>query len=90
MKEFTATVIDPVGLHARPATISVGIANKFKCNVTITSQGNSLNMKSILCVMSLAVPTDAEITVKCEGEDEEEAVEAIKAKMLEHNIIKVD
>ena len=37
MKEITVTVVDPVGLHARPATVAVNAASKFKCDVKVTS-----------------------------------------------------
>ena len=35
MKQVTVTVIDPVGLHARPATVAVNAASKFKSDITM-------------------------------------------------------
>ena len=87
MKTFTATVIDPVGLHARPATVAVSAAGSFKCNVTVACNGKSGNMKSIMSVMALGIPTQAEITITCDGEDEEAAAAAIEAKLREHKVI---
>ena len=81
MKEKTVLVVDPVGLHARPATVAVNAASKFKSEVKITYKGRSVNMKSIMGVMSLGIPTQSEVTVSAEGEDEEEAMEGIKATM---------
>ena len=74
MKQITVTVIDPVGLHARPATVAVNAASKFKCDVKVAFKERSVNMKSIMGVMSLGIPTQSEITISCEGEDEEAAV----------------
>ena len=53
MKEVSVLVVDPVGLHARPATVAVNAASKFKSDVKITFNGKSVNMKSIMGVMSL-------------------------------------
>ena len=71
MKEKTVLVVDPVGLHARPATVAVNAASKFKSEVKITYKGRSVNMKSIMGVMSLGIPTQSEVTISAEGEDEE-------------------
>ena len=39
MKQITVSVIDPVGLHARPATVAVNAASKFKCEVNVSFKG---------------------------------------------------
>ena len=39
MKQITVSVIDPVGLHARPATVAVNAASKFKCEVNVAFKG---------------------------------------------------
>ena len=77
MKSFTAEIIDPVGLHARPATIAVSVASKFKSDVTISFDGQEVNMKSILNIISLGATPGAMITIKTDGEDEEEAMKAL-------------
>ena len=87
MKELKTVVIDSVGLHARPATISVNIANRFKSQVSITYDDHTVNMKSILGVMSLGIPSQAEITITCEGEDEDLAIEKIRDILKEQNVI---
>ena len=48
MKEITVTVVDPVGLHARPATVAVNAASKFKSEVKVSYKGRTVNMKSIM------------------------------------------
>ena len=71
MKEISVLVVDPVGLHARPATVAVNAASKFKSEVKVAYNGKTVNMKSIMGVMSLGIPTQSEITISCDGEDEE-------------------
>ena len=87
MKQISVTVIDPVGLHARPATVAVNAASKFKCEVKVSYKGRTVNMKSIMGVMSLGIPTQSEITVSCEGEDEEVAVKTIEDVLRTQKVI---
>ena len=87
MKQISVTVIDPVGVHARPATVAVNAASKFKCEVKVAYKGRTVNMKSIMGVMSLGIPTQSEITVSCEGEDEEVAVKTIEDVLRTQKVI---
>lgn len=77
--EIKLIVKDPVGLHARPASVLVQEATKFESDITISSNGKDGNLKSIMSVMSLGVKTGDEITIKAEGSDAEAAVSAIEA-----------
>ena len=74
MQEVKVVVIDPVGLHARPATVAVNAASKCKCKVSVSFKGRTVDMKSIMGVMSLGIPTQSEITLTCDGDDEENAL----------------
>ena len=87
MKQVTVTVIDPVGLHARPATVAVNAASKFKSDVNVAFKGREVNMKSIMGVMSLGIPTHSEITISATGDDEEAAIEAIEEVLRAQKII---
>lgn len=87
MKQVKVTVIDPVGLHARPATVAVNAASKFKCEVKVAYNGRSVNMKSIMGVMSLGIPTNSEIEISCDGEDEDEAVKTIEEVLRTQKVI---
>ncbi len=87
MKEINVLVVDPVGLHARPATVAVNAASKFKCEVNVSFKGRSVNMKSIMGVMSLGIPTQSEITISCNGEDEEEAIKTIEEVLRAQKVI---
>lgn len=79
MSEKTFTVIDETGIHARPATLLVSTASKFKSDMQISFKGKSVNLKSIMGVMSLGVPKGGEITISATGEDEVEAVDGVEA-----------
>ena len=87
MKKLKVLVIDPVGLHARPATVAVNAASKFKSDVKVGFNGKTVNMKSIMGVMSLGIPTQSEITISCSGEDEDDAIAKIEATLREQKII---
>ena len=80
-------VQNQVGLHARPATVAVNAASKFKSEVKVSYKGRTVNMKSIMGVMSLGIPTQSEITVSCEGEDEEVAVQTIEEVLRTQKVI---
>ena len=87
MKQISVVVIDPVGLHARPATVAVNAASKFKSEVKITYKGRSVNMKSIMGVLSLGIPTQSDVTISCEGEDEDVAVKTIEEVLRAQKVI---
>ncbi|MDQ0298638.1 phosphocarrier protein [Salibacterium salarium] len=77
MKEQKYTITNDTGIHARPATQLVNKAGQFSSEVTLEYNGKSVNLKSIMGVMSLGVGKDAEVTIKIEGSDEEEAMKAV-------------
>ena len=87
MKQINVLVIDPVGLHARPATVAVSAASRFKCEVKVACKGRSVNMKSIMGVMSLGIPTQSEVMISCEGEDEDDAIKTIEDVLRTQKVI---
>jgi phosphocarrier protein len=87
MVEVKVMVVDPVGLHARPATVAVNAASKFKSEVKISFKGKVVNMKSIMGVMSLGIPTQSEVIITCEGEDEELAASTIQEILRTQKVI---
>ena len=87
MKHINVLVIDPVGLHARPATVAVSAASRFKCEVKVAFKGRSVNMKSIMGVMSLGIPTQSEVMISCEGEDEDDAIKTIEDVLRTQKVI---
>ena len=70
-------VTNPTGLHRRPAGNLCREAMKFKCQVTFDYDGNIANAKSVLSVLGACIKSGDEITLICNGEDEEEALEAL-------------
>lgn len=70
------------GLHARPAAMFVQEANRYASDVFVEKEGKSVNAKSIMGIMSLAISNGAEIIVRAEGSDASQAVEAL-AKLIE-------
>ena len=85
MKEFTYTIKDEMGIHARPAGLFVKEAAAFPCAVTITKDGKEVDAKRIFGVMGLGVTCGQEIILKTDGEKEEEAMETL-SKFLEENL----
>ncbi|SFG05429.1 phosphocarrier protein [Lachnospiraceae bacterium C7] len=85
MKEFKYTIKDEMGIHARPAGLFVKEAAKFPCNVTITKDGKEVDAKRIFGVMSLGVKCGQEITLKTDGDQEDEAISSL-SKFLEENL----
>jgi len=85
-KKFT--IIDEMGLHARPATVLVNTAGKFASDITLDYNGKSVNLKSIMGVMSLGVPHNAEILITAKGEDATEALAALETTLAEQKLAK--
>ena len=67
-------IVNPTGLHMRPAGILCREAMKFKSKITFDYDGNIANAKSVLSVLGACIKGDDEITLICEGPDEEEAL----------------
>ena len=87
MAELKATIKDPIGLHARPASITVAAASKFESDITITSEGKTGNMKSIMNVMALGIKQNAKVVIEANGTDAKEAIKAIEEAMKQNNLI---
>ena len=87
MAKITIKITDPVGLHARPASIVVSVASKFASDITISSEGKSGNLKSIMNVMALGVKQGQEITIEAKGADADNAIAEIKKVMKENNLV---
>ncbi|OMP66470.1 phosphocarrier protein HPr [Domibacillus epiphyticus] len=81
MAEKTFTIIDETGIHARPATVLVQAASKFSSDVTMEYNGKTVNLKSIMGVMSLGIPKGASVKIAANGSDAEEAIESLTETM---------
>ena len=80
MKEVKTTVVNPNGIHARPASLFIQEAKKFQSMITVEnlSTGKAKDAKSILGVMSLGMTKGTEIRIVAEGPDEEAAIQAMQ------------
>lgn len=84
--EKTYKIVDAQGIHARPAAVLVNEASKFESNINLTLNGNTVNLKSIMGVMSLGAKLDNEITITFDGSDAEAAEVAITALAAESKL----
>ena len=72
-------IVNPTGLHMRPAGNLCREAMRFKSNITFDYSGNNANAKSVLSVLGACIKAGDEITLICEGPDEAEALEHLVA-----------
>ena len=80
------TVLNQVGLHARPATFFIQKANEFKSGIWVVKDERKVNAKSLLGVLSLGITRGTSITLVADGADEEEAVAEL-AKLVTSNFV---
>lgn len=73
------TIVNKLGLHARASAKLTQLAAKFPCEVYMTRNGRKINAKSIMGVMMLAAGIGSQVLLETEGEQAEEALEAITA-----------
>ena len=78
MTQKTITIENKTGIHARPASIFVQTATKFKSKTQLQAKGKTIDAKSILMIMSMGLVKGTEVTIIADGPDEAEAVKALK------------
>lgn len=78
-------IINPTGLHLRPAGIFCNEALKFECKITFQTGRTTANAKSILSILGACVKEGDIIELVCEGEDEAAALEAM-VKIVEDGL----
>lgn len=74
-KDFT--ILNKLGIHARPAAQFVKIANRFLAEIYVEKDGEEVDGKSIMGLMMLAAGNGSVIAVTADGPDEEEAIHAL-------------
>lgn len=72
------TVLNRLGLHARPAALFVKVCNRHKCEIWVERDGEQVNGKSIMGLMMLAAGQGSKLRVTCEGSDAEKALSEIE------------
>lgn len=79
MLERELTIINKLGLHARAASKFVSVSNRYGSRIRVRHRGDWVDGKSIMSVMMLAAGQGSMLTVQIEGEDEDEALQALEA-----------
>ncbi|HHX75755.1 MAG TPA: phosphocarrier protein HPr [Acholeplasmataceae bacterium] len=79
-------IVSEYGLHARPATRLVNQAMGFQSEITLTAFNRTVNLKSIMGVMSLGIYNGEIVEIKAEGEDAKEAIQGITDFMVSEGL----
>jgi phosphocarrier protein len=77
--EREARIVNPLGMHARPAAAFVKVASAFRAAVEVRKDSLTVNGKSILGVMMLAAECGSSLFIRTDGEDAEAAMDALLA-----------
>lgn len=81
MSESVATsrviITNPQGLHARPADLFVKIANRFESEIEVVKDGERVDGKSILAILTLVALQGTELFIEARGRDADEALRAL-------------
>ncbi|UCD23354.1 MAG: HPr family phosphocarrier protein [Gemmatimonadota bacterium] len=75
--ERKVTIVNRLGLHARPAAEFVKVASKFEAEITVSKDSMEVNGKSILGVMTLAAECGSQLVLRATGADAETALDAL-------------
>lgn len=81
MIQQTVEINSKTGLYPRTVTELVQSASQFKSEIFLEFNGRRVNLKSIMGILSLAIPKQAKITIEAEGVDEKEALEQVIEKV---------
>jgi phosphocarrier protein HPr len=76
--EKEITVINRLGLHARPAAMFVRIASRYRSEIWVEKEGEQINGKSIMGLMMLAAGQGSKLLIRCEGPDADRAMQEIE------------
>ncbi|HAP54813.1 MAG TPA: phosphocarrier protein HPr [Spirochaetaceae bacterium] len=79
MVELETTIRNRAGIHARPSAMIAQTAIKFSSRIFLEKNGNKINAKSIMGIITLAASFGSKIRITADGSDEAAAAEAIKA-----------
>src|ERR687894_2692384 len=76
--EKEVTIVNRLGMHARPAAMFVRIASRFRSEIWVEKEGEQINGKSIMGLMMLAAGQGSKLRIRCEGPDAERAIEELE------------
>lgn len=78
MEQAEVEIINKLGLHARASSKLTQLASQFICEIWLSKNGRRVNAKSIMGVMMLAAAKGSTILIESDGQDEKEALLALK------------
>jgi len=88
MLRKTGVINHPDGLSARPAALLVQVASRFSSHIMVEQDHKKINGKSIMGVLSLAIKKGSNVYLSIEGDDEEEAMNAI-LQLIDNNFTSI-
>jgi phosphocarrier protein len=77
--EKEITIVNRLGMHARPAALFVKVASRFRAEVWVKKDNEEVNGKSIMGLMMLAAGQGSKLRIRCEGPDADRALEEVEA-----------
>lgn len=77
--EREVTIVNRLGMHARPAAMFVRVASRYRSEVWVEKENEKINGKSIMGLMMLAAGQGSKLRIKCEGPDAREAMQELEA-----------
>jgi phosphocarrier protein len=86
MEQKSFKITSDSGIHARPATSLVNAVNSFTADVNLEANGRTVNLKSIMGVMSLGISNGTTIIVTADGIDEKDAIEAVERVIIAEHL----
>src|SRR5438270_4065635 len=72
------SIVNRLGLHARPAAMFVRIASRYRSEIWVSKEGEEVNSKSIMGLMMLAAGQGSKLRIRCEGPDADTAIEELE------------
>jgi phosphocarrier protein HPr len=76
--EKELTIVNRLGLHARPAAMFVRISSRHRAEVWVSKEGEEVNGKSIMGLMMLAAGQGSKLRIRCDGPDADKAMEELE------------
>ena len=76
--EKELTVVNRLGLHARPAAMFVRVASRHRAEIWVAKEGEEVNGKSIMGLMMLAAGQGSKLRIRCDGPDADKAMEELE------------
>jgi phosphotransferase system HPr (HPr) family protein len=81
MAELRLSVLDPAGLHARPAAQFVKTASRFQSDIVLDIGDRTANAKSLVGILGLTIRPGAEVALTADGPDADDALAALLAEL---------